>query len=98
MTEKIHALYVDDEANLLEIGKLYLERTGDFSVTTAPGSIEAIELLKEQSFDVIISDYQMPVMDGIEFLRHLKSEGITTPFILFTGRGREEVVIEAFNP
>jgi PAS domain S-box-containing protein len=39
----------------------------------------------------------MPDMDGIEFLKHLKSEGNTTPFIIFTGKGREEVVIEALN-
>ncbi|HWQ67818.1 MAG TPA: PAS domain S-box protein [Methanospirillum sp.] len=97
MTEKIHVLYVDDEQDLLTIGRLFLERLGKFTVTVASGAAEAIVLLKEQSFDVIVSDYQMPKMDGIAFLKHLKSEKDTTPFILFTGRGREEVVIEALN-
>ena len=93
----IRVLYVDDEPSLLDIGKLFLERLGDFSVTTASGVTEAINLLQGESFDVIISDYQMPEVDGIAFLKYLKSHKYTTPFILFTGRGREEVVIEALN-
>ncbi|MEI6795728.1 MAG: response regulator, partial [Methanomassiliicoccales archaeon] len=48
-------------------------------------------------YDVIISDYQMPEMNGIELLKQLRTNGITSPFILFTGRGREEIVIEALN-
>ena len=97
MTTQIRVLYVDDEDNLLELGKRYLERIGDFLVIPVLGVAEAIDQLKQNSFDVIISDYQMPIMDGIAFLKHLKAEGDTTPFILFTGRGREEVVIEALN-
>lgn len=93
----ISVLYVDDEPALLNIGALYLERLGDYSVTTTPGAAEAIDLLQQQNFDVIVSDFQMPLMDGISFLKYLKSEGNSTPFILFTGRGREEVVIEALN-
>ena len=97
MTDPIHILYVDDEINLLDIGKLFLERLGDFTVTTASRVTVAINLLNDTSFDVIISDYQMPEMDGIAFLKYLKSHNHTTPFILFTGKGREEVVIEALN-
>ncbi len=93
----ISVLYVDDEEHLLTIGKLFLERSGDFIVTTVSGATEAIDLLRNQTFDSIISDYQMPGMDGIAFLKHLKSAGDSTPFILFTGRGREEVIIEALN-
>ena len=93
----ISILYVDDETMLLSLVKIYLERNGEFAVTIAPGAAEAKDLLTHQSFNAIISDYQMPGMDGIEFLKHLKMEGDTTPFILFTGRGHEEVVIEALN-
>ncbi|MEN6342657.1 MAG: PAS domain S-box protein [Methanospirillum sp.] len=94
---KISLLYVDDEPELLTIGKLFLEREGEFVVTTAPGAPEAIGLLSRQSYDAIVSDYQMPGMDGIALLKHLKAAGNTTPFIIFTGKGREEVVIEALN-
>jgi len=97
MTEKIHVLYVDDEIVLLNLGKLFLERYGDYLVIPAQGVEEAIDQLKHNTFDIIISDYQMPVMDGIEFLKHLKAGGDTTPFILFTGKGREEVIIDAFD-
>ncbi len=93
----ISVLYVDDEASLLDIAKTYLERTGDFSVETATSAPEAIALLQERAFDAIISDYQMPEMDGIAFLQQVRSKGDTIPFILFTGRGREEVVIQALN-
>lgn len=90
-------LYVDDESTLLEVGKLYLEKDRDFTVTTAPGAPEALRLLEKERFDAIVSDYQMPRMDGIEFLKAVRSSGNTIPFILFTGRGREEVVIQALN-
>jgi PAS domain S-box-containing protein len=90
-------LYVDDEPGLLELGKAFLEMSGVMTVETAISADQALKLLKIAHFDCIISDYQMPVMDGIKFLKHLRQEKNTIPFILFTGRGREEVVIEAVN-
>ena len=97
MTGKIRLLYVDDEPCLLEIGKLYLEKVGTFAVDTFLSAGDALEQLRRKEYDAIISDYQMPDMDGIMFLRELKATGNTTPFIIFTGKGREEVVIEALN-
>ncbi|MFH0966951.1 MAG: PAS domain S-box protein [Methanobacteriota archaeon] len=97
MTEKIQLLYVDDEPCLLEIAKLYLEKGGTFSVETLSSACDALKQLNLKQYDVIISDYQMPDMDGIMFLKQLKASGNITPFIIFTGRGREEVVIEALN-
>ncbi|MCP1715503.1 PAS domain S-box-containing protein [Methanocalculus alkaliphilus] len=94
---KISLLYVDDEPALLEIARLFLERTGAYVVSTCTNPHDALRIIPERSFDAILSDYQMPGMDGITFLRHLRSAGNTTPFIIFTGRGREEVVIEALN-
>lgn len=54
-------------------------------------------MLKEGVYDVVVSDYEMPEMDGIELLRTLRVNGSEIPFIIYTGRGREEVVIEALN-
>ena len=94
----IRILYVDDEPALLELGKIFLERTGNFSVTITEGAPEAVTLLgREESFDAIISDYEMPDMNGLEFLQEIRKNGNTIPFIIFTGRGRESVVIEALN-
>src|SRR5512138_1307276 len=90
-------LYVDDEPGLLEIGKVFLESTGDFSVTTALSGRAGLDELARQDFDAVISDFQMPEMDGIEFLKKVRQSFGSIPFILFTGRGREEIVIQAIN-
>jgi PAS domain S-box-containing protein len=90
-------LYVDDEPMLLELARLFLEKTGDFRVDTVISAKEALDILAKTSYDCIISDYQMPEMDGIVFLKTFRSKGNVAPFIIFTGKGREEVVIEALN-
>ena len=90
-------LYVDDEPGLLEIGKLFLETTGEFSVITALSGKDALGQLARQGFDAVVSDYQMPEMDGLELLKSVRRSFGNIPFILFTGKGREEIVIEAIN-
>ena len=93
----ITVLYVDDEPALLEIGKLFLERPGTMRVDTIDSAQEALERIRSTQYDAVISDFQMPEMDGITFLKALRRENPTLPFIIFTGKGREEVVIEALN-
>ena len=92
-----HILYVDDELALLDVGKRFLEQSGKFNVDIITSAQEALTLLNSANYDAIIADYQMPDMDGIEFLKKVRSSGNIIPFILFTGRGREEVVIQALN-
>ncbi|MFA5236884.1 MAG: PAS domain S-box protein [Methanoregula sp.] len=93
----ISVLYVDDESALLEVTKVFLERGGEFRVNTATSAHEGIEKLKEERYDALVSDYQMPEMDGIEFLKYLRPRCNGMPFILFTGKGVEGVAIEALN-
>jgi PAS domain S-box-containing protein len=90
-------LYVDDEPDLLDLGKLFLEKDGQFSVDICSSALEALDLLGTNTYEAIISDYMMPEMNGIEFLKTVRTSGKTIPFILFTGRGREVVVIQALN-
>ena len=93
----ITVLFVDDEPGLLDIARFFLERRGDIEVTTSKSAGDALSALKERKFDVIVSDYEMPGMNGIDLLRKLKVHGRGIPFIVFTGQGREEVAIEALN-
>ena len=97
MAEKIRVLYVDDEPSMLDIGKLFLEMDGIFAVDTLTSVSEALTRLKTERYDAILSDYQMPEMDGITFLKQIRASENKIPFIIFTGRGREDVVIEALN-
>jgi PAS domain S-box-containing protein len=90
-------LYVDDEEGLLDLGRIYLEQGGEFSVITAESAHIGLGYLASDTVDLIISDYQMPVIDGLSFLKLVREKYPHIPFILFTGRGREEVVIEAIN-
>ena len=93
----IHVLYVDDEPDLLALGKIFLEKQGDMAVVTATSAHQALVLLKDSPYDAIVSDFQMPEMDGISFLKSVRTIPSEIPFILFTGKGREEIVIEALN-
>ena len=93
----ISVLYVDDEPGLLEIGKVFLEQSGSLRVNTFLSAPEAQSALAANHYDAIVSDYQMPGMDGIELLKVIRRNYADLPFILFTGKGREDVVIEALN-
>jgi len=93
----ISVLYVDDEPGLLEITKIFLEKDGEFKVTTVLSAEEALSSPQLPGYDAIVSDYHMGGMDGIAFLKAVRERYGDLPFILFTGRGREDVVIDAIN-
>ncbi|MCJ7763488.1 response regulator [Candidatus Bathyarchaeota archaeon] len=101
----LNILYVDDELGsfdfskeILELkAKEILELKGNFRVDVAASVDEAFKKLETQSYDVIVSDYQMPGKNGLDFLREMCQSGYTTPFILFTGKIREEVAVKEFN-
>lgn len=95
--QPLHVLLVDDEPALLELGKLYIEQHFLMKVTTAESAADALEKIRTRMFDAVISDYQMPEIDGIAFLKLIRETQPSLPFILFTGKGREEVVIDAIN-
>lgn len=90
-------LYVDDEPVLLEIVKIFLEKTKEFTIDVTTSVNDVLKSEKLKSYDAIVSDYQMPGMDGISFLKYVHTEFGDIPFIIFTGKGKEEVVIAALN-
>ena len=96
-SKNIRVLYVDDESILHDSFKYSLENISPFQVETAHSGTEALERLQTESFDAIVSDYQMPEMNGIELLKHLRSTGCKIPFIILTGKSQEAIAIEALN-
>lgn len=90
-------LMVDDETHILEVAKLSFERYAGYSLDTASSPEEALTILAKERYDVIVSDYEMPNMNGASFLNALRERGNHTPFIILTARGREEVAAECLS-
>ena len=95
--KRLDILYVDDEHFMHEPFRMMMEAIAGASVESASTGDEAMKALASKKYDAIVSDYQMPGMNGIELLKNVRSRGADVPFILFTGRGREEVAIDAIN-
>jgi len=94
----IHILHVDDEPGVAETAAAFLRREDDhISVTTASGPGEALDVLAERSVDCVVSDYDMPELNGLELLERVREDHPDLPFILFTGKGSEEIASEAIS-
>jgi PAS domain S-box-containing protein len=93
----LSVLILDDQQEILDITRTFLERFGDMKVETLRSAKEGLTALNDHAFDAIIVDYDMPDINGIEFLKIIRSKGDTTPVIIFTGVGREYAAIEALN-
>lgn len=96
-TPVVSVLCVDDDPFLLDLCKLYLEQSPDISVAVAGSVEDALKRIETTPFDVIVSDYQMPGTNGIGFLKFLRENHCSVPFILYTGKGSEEVRDEAMG-
>ncbi|WP_136687889.1 PAS domain S-box protein [Halorhabdus amylolytica] len=94
---EIAVLHVDDEPDLAALVADMLERDDDITVETATDAEEGLAGLAEGRFDCVVSDYAMSGMDGIEFLEAVRADYPDLPFILYTGRGSEEVASEAIT-
>lgn len=90
----ISLLIVDDDPSVLERTRLFLEETGRFTCTTAVSAEDALPLLPGP-FDAVVSDFEMPGLTGVAFLRALRSRGISLPFVLYTGKSRDSVLEDA---
>jgi CheY-like chemotaxis protein len=97
--KQIRVLHVEDDTMDSELTKLFLKKKGydNLEISAVLSAEEALRRMNEEDFDVIVSDYNMPGMNGVEFLDVLRRKGNSIPFIIFTGKGEESVAMEALN-
>ena len=92
MTRK-KVLIIDDEPDLCKVMKLNLESTGEFEVATAVSGEEGLGRVKEEEFDLLITDFQMPGMNGIEVVEKVKKLKPRLPVLLFSIYHDDDVTI-----
>ncbi len=89
-------LYMEDDPGLASLLRKSMERRG-FHVDTAPNGEEGLAMARTKQYDLLIVDYDMPFMGGIDVLRALSVKGSLVPTIMITGQGNEEVAVEALK-
>jgi Response regulator containing CheY-like receiver, AAA-type ATPase, and DNA-binding domains len=87
----ISVLYIDDQEDLLTIGKLFLEKSGEIVAVTCSDPNRALNHLSSNTYDAIISDYEMPMIDGITLLKEIRGRGCTIPFIILLEKGGKKL-------
>jgi DNA-binding NtrC family response regulator len=96
MEHKANILIVDDNISLCKTMSFVLERKG-YAVTTSKDGPEAIERVKERSFDVVFMDIKMPLMDGVEAYKKIKKIRPQAAVVMMTAYSVEDLVQEALR-
>jgi len=98
MSDPIRVLYVDDEPDFADMAATFIEREDErLDVETATTASEGLDRFATDGFDCVVSDYDMPGMDGIELLNEVREKHPDLPFILYTGKGSEAIASEAIS-
>ena len=98
MTDSIRVLHVDDNPDFANVAAEFLRREENrITVQTAVSADDGLNALRTSAVDCVVSDFDMPGRNGIEFLRTVREEFPDLPFILCTGKGSEEVASEAIS-
>jgi PAS domain S-box-containing protein len=90
-------LHVDDDCYFSDVSKQILSLENTFEIDNASSVDEAFKKMEQKPYDAIVSDFEMPQKNGLEFLKALRDQNNQIPFILFTGKGREDVAVKALN-
>jgi len=94
VTPKAHLLIVDDEANTLaSLSRAF--RLAGYEATVCDSAVRALELVKTQPFDMILSDVVMPEKDGLSLLEDLKNMELSTPVVMISGQAHIEMAVRA---
>lgn len=97
MVAIIPVLFVDDNRELANIFQFYLEETGLFTVHVCLDGEDALEYLGQHDVQAVISDFDMPDMDGIALIQNIRAQYPHLPFIMLTGNDSKETAIAALN-
>lgn len=98
MMSKFLIVHIDDQKMFLDVTEAFISKKDEnLQFIGFENPETALDFIENNEIDLIISDYQMPELSGLEVLQKVREYNIHTPFIFLTGKGREEVVIEALN-
>jgi PAS domain S-box-containing protein len=98
MDAPVRVLLVDDAADFVAVAAELLEREDDrLEVTTETDAAVALDRLETETFDCVVSDYRMPETDGLELLDAVRERRPELPFVVFTGKGSEEIASVAIS-
>jgi PAS domain S-box-containing protein len=94
----VRVLHVDDDPAYLDLTATYLERIDEaFEVRSETDVDDALAALDAEPIDCVVSDYDMAGTDGLTLLQRVRDRGVEIPFVLFTGKGSEEIASEAIS-
>ncbi|MDS0295196.1 response regulator [Halogeometricum luteum] len=93
----ITVLHVDDDPMFGDLVASYLDCEDDITVESTAGASAAMDRLRRTDVDCVVSDYDMPGTNGLELLAEVRTVCPEVPFILFTGKGSEEIASDAIN-
>jgi len=100
-TRAINVALIDDEKEFLLLSERFLKRLNEnYMIKTFESPQEFLHYLQSperEKIDVIVSDYEMPKINGLVLLLKLREKEVTIPFIMVSGKAREEIIIEALN-
>lgn len=91
----MHALVIDDDSRLRQVLARLLRVGGFATVDEAADGEEALAALKNRKADLIVTDFQMPRMDGLALVKHLRGSGDQTPIIMISGHGQPQQIVAA---
>lgn len=95
MQEKI--LIVDDEPDMLKLLSMILKEKTPYEITITNNPVEAVELIKNENFDLVITDLKMPGLDGLQLLEEVKKRDEDVPVIIITAYGTIDAAMEAME-